>query len=63
MFFDCFKDPILIILMVAAVVSLIVNSISHPTEARPSRCAFAMSPVYCSFASAFVRVSSTALPS
>jgi magnesium-transporting ATPase (P-type) len=32
MFFECFKDPILIVLLIAAVVSLIVNSISHPTE-------------------------------
>lgn len=35
MFFECFKDPILIILMVAAGISLVVNTIAHPTEARP----------------------------
>jgi magnesium-transporting ATPase (P-type) len=32
MFFECFKDPILIVLLVAACISLIVNTISHPTE-------------------------------
>jgi magnesium-transporting ATPase (P-type) len=32
MFFECFQDPILIILLVAAIVSLIVNSIDHPKD-------------------------------
>jgi magnesium-transporting ATPase (P-type) len=32
MFLECFQDPILIILLVAAVISLIVNSISHPKD-------------------------------
>jgi len=45
MFFECFKDPILIILMVAAGISLVVNTIAHPTEARPAHYARATSPV------------------
>ena len=34
LFFGCFTDPILIILLIAAVVSLIVNSIQDPHEVR-----------------------------
>jgi hypothetical protein len=34
LFLDCFKDPTLIILIIAASISLIVNTIKEPHEVR-----------------------------